>query len=125
MSVAQDIIIVVFSVTNACRIIAYAPQIVRLVLDRNGSAGVSSATWSLFFISNAATAAYAGTILGDVWMAVIFTLSAACSLAIVALALRARRAQGGQRPFRIGPSVRSVVANNDVSRAAFLAPQQD
>lgn len=92
MSVAQDFVILAFSVTNACRIVAYMPQIIHLTLDRSGSSGVSCATWSLFFISNAATAAYATFVLRDRWMGIIFTANAVSCFTIVALTLRSRRA---------------------------------
>lgn len=109
MSIAQDIITLAFSVTNACRIAAYMPQIIRLTLDRSGSSGVSCATWSLFFISNAATAVYAAIVLGDAWMATIFTANTVGCLTIVALVLRSRRAQRARSSDRIGTGLRLVL----------------
>lgn len=100
MSVAHDLVILAFSVTNACRIVAYMPQIVRLTLDRSGSSGVSCATWSLFFISNAATAAYAAIVLRDSWMAIIFTANTVSCFTIVALTLSSRRASSKEQQQR-------------------------
>jgi hypothetical protein len=102
MSVAQDVVILAFSVTNACRIVAYIPQIVRLALDRGGSCGVSCWTWSLFFISNVATAVYASIVLRDSWMTIVFTANTIGSFTIDRLgaAPSSRFVRGATAPRR-------------------------
>ena len=93
---ATDVLIVVFSITNGVRVVAYLPQIVRLARDQSGAAAVSCSTWVLLSVSNLSTAAYGGFVLGERWMMLMFTANAACNLAIAILTVVRRRPQ--QRP---------------------------
>lgn len=88
---ATDLIILAFAATNGLRIVAFVPQIMSLVRDDSGAAAVSCCTWMLFLISHIATAAYAGVVLREEWMCLVFTVNAACSAAIVILTLLRRR----------------------------------
>jgi catechol 2,3-dioxygenase-like lactoylglutathione lyase family enzyme len=58
--VLADITLILFTVLNGIRVLAYLPQIWKAATDDNGAKALSSPTWSLFLMSNAATAAYAG-----------------------------------------------------------------
>lgn len=91
MMSASEIIVIAFAVTNSMRVVAYIPQIVRLMRDRSGAAAVSCCTWMLFLISHIATAAYAGVVLCEQWMCLLFAANAVCSAAIVILACLRRR----------------------------------
>jgi len=93
MLTATEIVILTFAVTNSFRVIAYLPQIILLARDQSGAAAVSCCTWMLFLVSHISTAAYAGLVLGEPWMMLIFAANAACSLVIVILALVRRQRQ--------------------------------
>ena len=55
MKSPETIIFVAFAVANACRLLAYLPQI-SILLRQSDVTAVSSATWSLFAVSNGITA---------------------------------------------------------------------
>lgn len=95
MMTATDFIVLAFAATNGLRIVAFVPQIVSLIRDDSGAVAVSCCTWTLFFISHVATVAYAGVVLSEQWMCLVFTVNAVCSAAIVFLTLLRR--QGGKR----------------------------
>jgi uncharacterized protein with PQ loop repeat len=84
MTSTETIIFVAFSVANACRLLAYLPQI-SVILRKNDTTAVSSATWLLFFVSNAVTAVYAAKVAADLAMTLTFTANTICSGTIVAL----------------------------------------
>ena len=90
MTTAETIIFVAFSVANACRLLAYLPQI-SVILKESDAAAVSSATWLLFFLSNAITAIYAARVVADTNMALTFMANTICCGAIVALLHYKRR----------------------------------
>jgi hypothetical protein len=71
---------------NGGRIVAYVPQILCIYRDRNGAAAVSLTTWAMFAAGNLATVSYSLTVSGDVVVASVFALNAACCLAIMCLA---------------------------------------
>jgi hypothetical protein len=54
-----------FAAFSGLRIFSYIPQILRIANDRNGASAISYPTWVLWTGSNASTAAYATTNLGD------------------------------------------------------------
>jgi uncharacterized protein with PQ loop repeat len=87
---AETIIIVTFSVTNIFRLFAYLPQIA-LLLSNKDTSSVSSATWSLFFVSNGMTAIYAASVTADMTMSLVFLANTVCCAAIVALVHWKRR----------------------------------
>ena len=88
---ATEVIVIAFAVTNSLRVVAYLPQIVRLIRDQSGAAAVSTCTWMLFLVSHVATAAYAGVVLEELWMCLVFVANALCSTAIVILTCMRRR----------------------------------
>jgi len=73
----------VFTACNGVRVLAYFPQIVRLV--REGGKGVSCLTWGGFAASNVSTVVYALVVATDWKMAAVFGVNAAFCLAIVLL----------------------------------------
>lgn len=90
MATAETVIVVAFSIANACRLLAYVPQIVVLLRERDTSA-VSRATWLLFLVSNGMTAIYAAWVAADMTMALVFLANTFCCAAIVALVHQKRR----------------------------------
>src|SRR3954466_4392089 len=74
-----------FALLNGGRIVAYMPQIMCVYRDRNGAGAVSLLTWAMFTASNLATVSYSLTVSGDFVIASVFTLNAACCLAITSL----------------------------------------
>lgn len=85
-----EITIAAFAVSNAVRVLAYLPQIVRIARDRDNARAVSCATWGLFAISHLATVAYALTVAADLTMAAIFTLNMLACIAILGLTILKR-----------------------------------
>jgi hypothetical protein len=69
---AADITLVVFTLCNSLRIVAYLPQITRAAKDRTGAQAISFATWALFLLSNVSAVAYALVNKDDWTMAAIF-----------------------------------------------------
>ncbi len=90
MKSPENIIFVAFAIANVCRLLAYFPQI-SILLKKNDAAAVSSATWSLFAVSNGITAVYAAQIVADTAMAMTFSANAICCLTIVVLVQHKRR----------------------------------
>ena len=90
MPTAESLIFVAFSVVNACRLLAYLPQISVIIKNRD-AAGVSSATWLLFFLSNGMTCIYAARIVADMSMALTFLANTICCGTIVMLVHYKRR----------------------------------
>jgi len=91
---AETLIIVAFSVTNIFRLFAYLPQITLLLGEKDTSA-VSSATWSLFSVSNGVTAIYAACVAADMTMSLVFFANTVCCATIVVLVHRKRRKSRG------------------------------
>ena len=87
----ETLILTLFSVTSACRIVAYLPQIIRAAADVNGASAISYTTWGLFVLSNISTSAYAAFVLRDTLMLVIFGGNALACLAVVAATWATRR----------------------------------
>lgn len=90
MTVA-DIILAAFAISNSVRVVAYVPQIVKIAKDNEGAAAVSNGTWALFGVSHLSTVAYAFLVIGDLYMALLFTANLLCCLAIIGLTVWKRR----------------------------------
>ena len=86
----ETIIFFAFAVANVCRLLAYLPQI-SILLRKSDAAAVSSATWSLFAVSNGITAVYSAQIVADTAMALTFMANTICCVTIVALVQYKRR----------------------------------
>lgn len=90
MNSTENIIFFAFAVANACRLLAYLPQI-SILLRQRDAAAVSSATWLLFAVSNGITAIYAARIVADMAMTLTFASNTICCATIVALVQHKRR----------------------------------
>lgn len=86
----EQAILIAFSCANALRIVAYVPQIIRVLRDRQGATAVACSTWLLFLVSNATTVLYAIVVLRDQYMAIIFSANSICCFFIVLLTIRQR-----------------------------------
>jgi hypothetical protein len=53
-----DVTLVVFTLCNSLRVLAYLPQISRAARDRSGAQAISFMTWGLFLFSNISAVAY-------------------------------------------------------------------
>ena len=80
-----------FTVFNSLRVISYLPQIVRVVRDANGASAISYATWGVWVAANATTGLYAAINLGDMTLAALNLLNAACCVIVIALTAVKRR----------------------------------
>jgi hypothetical protein len=99
----DDATLVAFAALNGLRMLAYLPQILAVVRDRNGAQAVSCLTWGLFCVANVSTVVYAATNLGDLVMAVIFSVNALLCLTImVAAAVKQRRTRVAVALWRSG-----------------------
>jgi hypothetical protein len=81
----SSIAFILFAVFSGLRIFSYLPQIYRVARDRNGASAISYATWSLWTGANLATALYAFSNLGDVYLAGVSIVYAVCCAAVIAL----------------------------------------
>lgn len=86
-----EITLALFAFCNSIRIVAYIPQIVRLVTDTTGASSISFLTWGLFLTANMSTVAYALVNRSDWTLAAYFSVYAACCATILALAYWKRR----------------------------------
>ena len=91
-----------FALLNGGRIAAYLPQIMCIYRDRNGAASVSIMTWAMFTAANLATVSYSLSVSGDLIVASVFALNAACCFAITCLVARRR--------FTVASPARAVVS---------------
>ena len=81
-----DFTLAAFTLCNSLRVVAYVPQIVRAVGDRNGAEAISFGTWGLFLVSHASAMAYALVNKQDWTMASVFLTNAAGCGAILLIA---------------------------------------
>jgi hypothetical protein len=86
-----DLALAIFTACNAFRVLAYVPQIIRVLHDEHGASAISYTTWSLFAASHISTVLYATVALGDLTMAVVFAVNAGCCAAIIVLTAYKRR----------------------------------
>ena len=90
MATTIDPIALAFVFFSSLRLVSYLPQIVAVARDRHGAAAISFSCWSIWIGANTSTALYAWIRLGDVPLAAISTFSAACCIAVLALAVGKR-----------------------------------
>jgi hypothetical protein len=88
---APEFILIVFTVTNSVRVVAYLPQIRKIAGDNSGAVAVSNATWLLFGVSHLSTMTYAAVVLNDLYMTVLFGANLLCCLIIIILTVYKRR----------------------------------
>ncbi|WP_293795352.1 hypothetical protein [uncultured Bosea sp.] len=88
---AVEIATTAFTLCNAVRVLAYLPQILRIIQDPDGARAISCATWSLFAISHLTTVVYALVAAHDPTMAAVFGGNTLACLLILGLTLFKRR----------------------------------
>ena len=91
MTVA-DITLIMFTLCNSLRVLAYLPQIAKAAADRNGAEAISFSTWGLFLLANTSAVAYALVNRADWTMATMF-LANAIGCAIILLISAWKRSQ--------------------------------
>lgn len=96
----NDLIALAFALTNALRLLSYAPQIWRVAHDRGGAQAISCLTWNLWIAANVSTALYAWTHLHDLMLTLINAGNAACcaSVVLITLAKRTSHARAATAP---------------------------
>lgn len=104
-SLATQLLIGIYLVTNGLRVLSYVPQIVRVYKDKAGAQAISLGTWSFWTFSNLTTAAYALAILQDPFLLVVFGGNTACCGLLVGMVLAKRRSPTtGESTARIAGS---------------------
>jgi hypothetical protein len=115
-----DVTLMVFTLCNSLRIVAYVPQIVKAATDKTGAKAISYTTWGLSLISNISTAAYASVNKGDWAMAAaIFLRNGVGCIAIIAVAAW-QRAKSHQRTTRLDTKVIPLIFGRAWTRAYAL-----
>ena len=93
-TLAIDVLILVYFLTNGIRVLSYIPQIARIAHDQTGAQAIALSTWSFWSVSNATTALYAWVVAEDLLLSVISACNAACCMAVVILVILKRRELG-------------------------------
>ena len=93
-----EITLIVFTLCNSLRMLAYLPQITRAARDRSGAEAISFITWGLFLFSNSSAVAYALVNTQDLTMAVVFTGNA-LGCATILLIAAWKRSRHRSRPM--------------------------
>jgi len=93
---AADITLLVFTLCNGLRVLAYAPQIAKAAKDNSGAQAISFATWGLFLFANVSAVAYALINKEDWTMAAMFIGNAAGCTAILLIAAWKRAVHRGR-----------------------------
>jgi hypothetical protein len=93
-TLAIDLLIVVYSLTNGIRVLSYFPQIARIAHDKTGAQAIALSTWSFWALANATTALYAWAVADDLLLSGISACNAACCVAVVTLVILKRRELG-------------------------------
>jgi hypothetical protein len=84
--------LLLFTAFSGLRIFSYLPQIRRVALDNNGASAISYSTWVLWTGANIATALYALTNLGDLYLAFVSAVYAGCCATVIGLTFFKRQA---------------------------------
>jgi hypothetical protein len=87
----SSLTLLLFTAFSGLRIFAYLPQILRVARDTNGASAISYSTWILWTGANIATALYALANLGDVYLACVSAVYAACCITVIGLTVLKRR----------------------------------
>jgi hypothetical protein len=83
----SSLVFALFAGFSGLRIFSYLPQIYRVACDANGASAISYATWSSWVGANLATAL---ANLGDVLLAGVSLVYAACCATVIALTIAKR-----------------------------------
>lgn len=87
----SNVTFLLFTAFSSLRIFSYVPQIRRVANDANGASAIAYSTWLLWTGANLATVAYAMINLGDIYLASVSALYAACCVTVVVLTMFKRR----------------------------------
>lgn len=112
-----DLIFGLFAASNAVRLFAYIPQLVRIVRDTTGAMAISYWTWGLFAVSHLSTVAYAVVVIDDSTVALIFSLNTAFCVAIVGMTAFKR--------WRFSSLTANVTARETMQRALRVGGVKD
>jgi hypothetical protein len=119
---AASAALLLFATCNALRILAYVFQIARIVRDERGSGTVCYATWTLFAASNVSTVFYAVAVASDWVLAMVFTVNAACCVAIIALSRMNHLLKGSSYAVETSRSQESVLRSGYSQAATSTDP---
>jgi uncharacterized protein with PQ loop repeat len=104
---SEEITLALFAACNSIRVVAYVPQVLKAVTDRNGASSISMMTWALFLVAPLSTVAYALVNRSDLGFATCFAINAACCVAIPAIVWWKQRTHRRPHPDRaLGIAVR-------------------
>ena len=108
----SSITLLLFTAFSGLRIFSYVPQIRRVARDTNGASAISYSTWTLWTAANIATALYALANLGDLYLACVSAVYAACCLTVIGLTMLKRRhaAAASLAPRQPRPVERKLLA---------------
>ena len=87
----SSLTLLLFTVFSGLRMFSYLPQIRRVARDANGASAISYSTWTLWTGANIATALYALSNLGDMYLAFVSIVYAACCVTVIVLTMLKRR----------------------------------
>lgn len=110
-----------FTMFSGLRIFSYVPQIRRVARDVNGASAISYSTWALWTGANIATALYALTNLGEIYLAFVSTVYAGCCITVIVLTMLKRRGVGSsfaQPRHHVVPSKSLAVQSSSFSPRA-------
>jgi hypothetical protein len=99
----EEITLALFAACNSVRVVAYLPQILRAVADKNGASAISYTTWSLFLAAHLSTVAYALINHPDWGLAACFAGNAVSCATILSVARWKRRKHAKLAPLPAGP----------------------
>lgn len=103
-----EMAVVAFTTCNSVRVIAYAPQILKVARDQDGAQAVSCATWAMFALSHLSTVLYALLAVADWKMASVFVANTVCCVLILGLTLFKRTRRNADRTDLGGPDTTSL-----------------
>ena len=102
----SNLTLLLFTAFSSLRVFSYVPQIRKVVRDTNGASAISYSTWTMWTGANAATALYAVMNLGDIYLACVSAVYAACCLVVIAVTFLKRRMANAMQ-----------VRNSDIARS--------
>src|SRR5262249_42713914 len=97
---SADLAMFAFTAINSVRVIAYVPQILRVVRDTGGAAAISCTTWVMFALSHLSAVAYAMLTVSDTRMAMVFAANFVASTLILGLTIY-KRGHAQHRPTAV------------------------
>jgi len=104
---ATSVTFLLFTAFSGLRIFSYLPQIRRVASDPNGASAIAYSTWALWTGANIATALYALTNLGDLYMAFVSTVYAGCCVTVIILTMLKRNSTVWRNPAHLSGRARA------------------